>query len=211
MRIAFIGAGQVGGALADRVARAGHDVVLASHDPRSRSLRAALARNDALRAQPAAEAVHSSEVVFLATPWAAVERALAAAGDLTDKVLVDCTNPIGPGFALLVSGDGSGGETVQSLRPEARVVKAFSVYGFENLEDNAYPGYGALRPAMPIAGDDESATELVALLARELGWEPVVVGGIHMARTLEALALLWIHMARVQQRGPDFTWAMLRR
>lgn len=209
MRIAFLGAGRVGGALADRLARAGHDVVLAARDPRSRSVRAALERNSSLRAVPVTEGVHSSEIVFLATPYEAAGDALESAGDLTDKVVVDCTNPIEPGMTLAVSGETSGGETIQRAHPEARVVKAFSIYGFENLEECTYPG--ELRPAMLIAGDDETATELVASLATELGWEPVVVGGIHLARCLESLALLWVHMARVQKRGPDFTWAMLRR
>lgn len=210
-RIAMLGSGKVGGALAHRLVVLGHDVVLAARDSRSASVRATLARDERLRAVAVRDAVASSEVVFLATPWAATEDALHAAGPLEGKVLVDCTNPIGPGLSLAVCGQDSGGERVQALVPDARVVKAFSVYGYENFDDSAYPGHGELLPVMPIAGDDASALELVASFAAELGFEPLVAGGIVMCRSLEPLALLWIHLARVQQRGSGFTWGVLRR
>ncbi|MEZ5366388.1 MAG: hypothetical protein R2748_29635 [Bryobacterales bacterium] len=51
----------------------------------------------------------------------------------------------------------------------------------------------------------------VGELARDLGWEPVATGPIKMARYLEPMTMLWIEMARVQGRGPGFTWAMLKR
>ena len=211
MRIACIGTGKVGGALAGQLARVGHDVVLAARDVASDSVRAALAKSDALRALPVAEAVADADVVFLATPFNANESALAAAGDLAGKVVVDCTNPVGPGLTHGLDTERSGGELVQSLVPKARVVKAFTIYGWENFADSSYPGYGDLRPAMLIAGNDAEAKKTVSTLCEQLGWEPVDTGDISMSLHLEHMTLLWVKMGRVQGRGPGFVWAMLQR
>lgn len=100
MKIAFIGAGKVGAPLAAHLAEAGHDVVLAEARDGSSSVAQALTRSKRLRASPLAEAIKTAEVVFLATPYQANEGLLAPLADaLAGKVLVDCTNPVGPGRA----------------------------------------------------------------------------------------------------------------
>src|SRR5205085_2270566 len=97
--IAFIGYGNVGAPLADHLQRLGHDVVLAARDAGSDSVKELLARNGALRVESPADAVRSADVVFLATPFQAVEAALKpVAAVLAGKILVDCTNPVGPGL-----------------------------------------------------------------------------------------------------------------
>ena len=92
--------------------------------------------------------LRAAEVVFLATPFDAVEAALRGAGGMKGKVLVDCTNPEGPGLTHGLKSEGSGSKYVQSLVPGARVVKAFTIYGFETSQESADPGHGALKPAM---------------------------------------------------------------
>jgi len=210
VKIAFIGSGQVGSALADNLVRAGHDVVLAARDPGSESVRAALARQPRLTVGAPAAAVAAADLIFLATPYNANATALAGL-DLRGKVLVDCTNPVGPGLSHGLASRTSGAETVQQLAPGARVVKAFTIYGWENFADSAYPGYGDLRPVMLVAGDDAAANTRVGTLCQELGWEPLDCGPLANALHLEHLTLLWIKLARAQGRGPDFAWAMLRR
>lgn len=105
----------------------------------------------------------------------------------------------------------SGVEAVAEAAPGARIVKAFTIDGVENLRDNRYPGYGDLRPAMLIAGDDAPAKAEVAGFCRDLGFEPVDTGPLAQSLHLEHLTLLWINMARVQGQGPDLVWARLRR
>jgi predicted dinucleotide-binding enzyme len=104
----------------------------------------------------------------------------------------------------------SGGEFVQSLVPEAKVVKAFSIYGFENLEDPRYPGYD-IRPAMLFCGDDRRAKEIVSALIADCGFEPLDVGGLVQALHLEHMTLLWVRMVRAQGHSPHLVWAALRR
>jgi hypothetical protein len=211
MRIAFIGYGNVGAPLADHLQRAGHQVTLAADNAASDSVKKALARNADLGVAPVGEAVRSAEVVFLATPFQANEDALRGlSAALAGKVLVDCTNPVGPGLRHGLGSAQSGSEQVQALVPDAQVVKAFSIYGFENFEDSAYPAYD-VKPAMLFCGRDAAAKKIVAGLVAQLGWEPVDVGGLEQALHLEHMTLLWVRMVRAGGASPHLVWAALRR
>ncbi|MGA7955367.1 MAG: NADPH-dependent F420 reductase [Gloeobacterales cyanobacterium] len=212
MKIAFIGVGNVGAPLADHLQRLGHSLAIAARDPNSQSVQAALSRNAHFEVQTPIEAVKAADVVFLATPFSANEAALTEVrAALEGKILVDCTNPVGANLTHSLKSERSGSEVVQSLVPKAKVVKAFTIYGFENFEDNTYPGYGELKPAMLIAGDDTTAKQVVSTLCQELGWEPVDTGKLAMSLHLEHMTLLWIQMARINGLGSGFVWAMLRK
>jgi hypothetical protein len=211
MRIAFLGYGNVGAPLADHLQRLGHEVTLAAADHRSDRVKKALSRNGALSVAVPGAAVAMAEVVFLATPFQANEEVLKpVAGELAGKILVDCTNPVGPGLRHGLDSRQSGSEAVQKLVPAARVVKAFSIYGFENFEDNRYPAY-SVKPAMAFCGDDAAAKHTVGDLIAELGWEPLDVGGLEQALHLEHMTLLWVRMVRVGGATPHMVWARLRR
>jgi 8-hydroxy-5-deazaflavin:NADPH oxidoreductase len=211
MNITFIGIGNVGAPLADHLQKLGHSVSIAARDRQSESVQQALQRNPNLVVRSPSEAVNMAEVVFLALPFSAIEPALSEVKDaLKDKVVVDCTNPVGVNISHGLGSRISGGETVQQLIPQASIVKAFTVYGFENLEDSSYPGYGDLKPVM-IAGNNLAAKEIVSDLCRQLNWEPLDTGDISMSLHLEHMTLLWVKIARVQGRGTNFVWAVLER
>ena len=211
MKIAFVGHGQVGAPLADHLQRAGHEVTLAARDPGSASVRDALARNANLQVAAPKLAVRDADVVFLATPYQSNEAALRPLADeLRGKILIDCTNPVGPNLSHGLNSVRSGSEVVQALVPDARVVKAFTIYGFENFEDSAYPGYG-VKPVMMYCGNDAGAREVVGRLIAELGWEPLDVGGLEQALHLEHMTLLWVRMVRVMGHSPHMVWAVLSR
>ncbi|MCC6621735.1 MAG: NADPH-dependent F420 reductase [Deltaproteobacteria bacterium] len=211
MKITFIGAGRVGAPLASRLAASGHDVVLAESRAGSDSVASALARDPRLASSPLRDAVARADVVFLTTPFSANAEVLGAVADrLVGKVLVDCTNPVGPGLSHGLGGARSGSAVVQELAPGARVVKAFTIYGFENLEDPIFPDYD-LRPAMLFCGDDPAAKSDVARLIAACGFEPVDVGGLVQALHLEHMTLLWIRMVRAGGASPHLVWGALRR
>jgi predicted dinucleotide-binding enzyme len=211
MKIAFIGYGQVGGALADHLQRAGHTVALAAANPASESVSKALARNPGLGMAPPQDAVRMADVVFLATPFQANEQALQpVTAQLAGKILVDCTNPVGPGLTHGLDNRLSGTESIQAFVPQAKVVKAFTIYGFENFEDSAYPAYD-VRPVMLYCGNDSDAKRTVGMLIEQLGWQPMDVGGAEQALHLEHMTLLWVRMVRVGGRSPNFVWAVLER
>lgn len=116
MNITFIGTGNVGAALAVRLANAGHDVVLAKVREESPTLAAALQRNPKLTARPVHEAVDWAHIVVLATPFAANEALLPGLADaLAGKVLIDCTNPVGPGLTHGLHSVRSGSEDRKSV------------------------------------------------------------------------------------------------
>ncbi len=211
MNIAFIGCGNVGAPLADHLQRLGHAVALAADDPASASVREAVGRNGGLAVAPAKAAVRGADVVFLATPFQANEAILRElAGEMAGKVLIDCTNPVGPGLSHGLGNVQAGSEFVQKLIPGTRVVKAFSIYGAENFEDNTYPGYG-VKPVMMFCGNDGDAKVVAARLIEQLGWEPLDVGGLEQALHLEHMTLLWVRMVRVNGRSPHIVWAALTR
>jgi 8-hydroxy-5-deazaflavin:NADPH oxidoreductase len=185
--------------------------VIAARDPQSQKVQSALSRNAKLLVQDPLEAVAASDIVFLATPFVAIEPALTPLKSLlNNKILVDCTNPVGANLTHGLQSQISGSETIQKLVPDARVIKAFTIYGYENFEDNNYPGYGDLKPVMLIAGNDPTAKLVVAGFCEQLGWEPLDTGNLAMSLHLEHMTLLWIKMAGAQRKS-GFVWARLQR
>lgn len=211
MNVTFIGYGNVGAPLADHLQKLGHRVTLAARDANSEAVRKAQARNGALEAVPPEQAVRDAGVVFLATPYGVNEQVVPPLADaLAGKLLIDCTNPVGPGLSHGLGSVQSGSQALQALAPAARVVKAFTIYGFENFENNAYPGYG-VKPAMLFCGNDAAAKAVAADLIGQLGWEPLDVGGLEQALHLEHMTLLWVRLVRMQGHSPSLVWAALKR
>src|SRR5215813_3219588 len=95
MRLAIIGAGNVGKALGRRLAVARHDILYGVRDPsKARDLPAGVARD-------VASAAAAAEAILLCTPWTATEEACRSMGNLGGKVVIDCTNPLGmTGYGL---------------------------------------------------------------------------------------------------------------
>jgi len=211
MDIAFLGYGKVGSALADHLQRLGHDVTLVTNNPSSESLKKALARNPKLKVGEKKEAVRSADIVFLTTPFPTNEEVLnEIAQELKGKILVDCTNPIGPNITHALNNVQSGSEFVQKLVPDTKVVKAFNIYGFENFEDNRFPASN-VKPVMMFCGQDAVAKKTVGELIAQLGWEPLDVGDLSQALHLEHMTLLWVKLVRVGGHPPHSVWAMLKR
>ncbi len=203
--IGIVGAGNVGSTLGRGLAKAGHSIAYGVRAPGDEDARLLHERAKVVSVQTA---VAESDLVILATPWAATEAALLSAGDFQGKILVDVTNPIGPGFALTHGHTDSGGEQVARWAKNAKVVKAFNTTGAENMGN---PVYGPNRVAMYVCGDDEKACARVLGLAVDLGFDATVVGKLEKARLLEPMALSWIHMAVVMKKGRNMAFGILRR
>lgn len=208
MKIAVIGAGVVGSALAGGWARCGHQVCFGARDTGSAKVTAALSAVPGSTAASIADAVRAADAIVLATPWQGTEAALQAAGDCAGKPLLDATNPLTPSFGLELGHDHSGGEQVQRWAPSARVVKIFNSTGWENMAAPVYPGG---RAAMVYCGDDAAARQVAATLAADLGFEPLDLGPLSGARLLEPYAMVWIRLAIVQKQGRGIAFGLLRR
>ncbi len=209
MKIAFIGIGNVGFAIANNLQKKGHDIIVASDDTESSSVKKALQNNDAFSILPVKEAVANTEVVFLATPFMANESILKGI-DFGGKILVDCTNPVGAGISHGLKSEISGAEKVQEWAPNAKVIKAFTIYGFENFQNSSFPKYN-VNPVMMIAGNDPESKVTFEPLVNDLGFEMLDTGKLDQALHLEHMTLLWVKMVRRDGHHPNFTWAYLEK
>jgi len=186
MNITIIGAGNVGGALASSMTRAGHTVVIASSGSES-ALKVALATG-ARAAATNIEAVAGAEVVILAVGFPVVQTLATELGSALDgKVLIDATNAMKPDYSGPLFDTGSAGEAVQALFPRARVVKAFNT-AFASRQ--ASPVIDGIASDGFVAGDDAAAKVTVEALLTSIGFRPVDVGPLSFSRYLEALAYL---------------------
>ena len=209
MKIAVIGTGNVGGALGRRWAQKGHQVIFGARNPNSDKVQSLLeTAGPKASAAGIKEAAAASDVVVLAVPWNAIQQIIESLGNLTGKVLVDATNPIGPGLQLMVGTTSSGAEQIAGWAEGARVVKAFNTTGWENMANPIYDGEPS---AMFICGDGAEAKAAVAQLTEELGFDVVDTGALTMARHLEPLALVWINLAMVQGWERNFAFKIVKR
>ncbi|WP_438854517.1 NADPH-dependent F420 reductase [Agromyces sp. M3QZ16-3] len=209
MRIAIIGHGRVGGALAIQFARLGEEVVLGLDPGRPDTSEELRQRESRLTAAPMAEAASTADLVLVALPFKVLEAVVAPlASALAGRIVVDATNPVGPGLTHALGSERSAADDVASLAPEALVVKAFNIYGAENYGDPPEP-VGSVRPAMLIAGDDADAKRTVSGLLERMGWQPLDVGPRSRAVHLEHLTLLWLGLVRAGDHRPDLTWGAL--
>lgn len=197
MNIATIGAGRMGRGLARRLAAVGHSVTMTGRDP-DKVANLAADIPGGVKAGPISDA-GNADVVFLAVPYAQAAEALAEAGNLTGKVLVDITNPIGPDFTLAIGMTTSGAEEIQTLVPQARVVKAFNTIFSDvldiQLSDPDTP------PQVLYAGDHEFANQRVDGLITDMGFAPLAAGPLKNARLLEPIGLMTIQFGMALGHG----------
>jgi predicted dinucleotide-binding enzyme len=174
-RIGIIGDGNVGGALARGLQRAGHDVKAVGKD------------KAAVR-----EAIAWADVVFLAVPFAAIDDVIEVAGSqLAGKTLVDVTNALAADMSLAIGFTTSGAETLQKKAPKARVVKAFNTVFAQHMDSGRL---GDVPLTALVAGDDADAKKIVLDLAGEIGFDAVDAGPLVNARLLEPLGVLNIQL-----------------
>lgn len=181
MKIAVVGAGNIGGNIARRLALAGHEVTVSfSRDP---GALAALAADIGASAAPAADAVAAAEVVVVSVPWSVLPDALAQIGSLADKIVIDTTNQFGSGPMP------AAGQTAAAFNA-ARMVGARYTKSFNTLtaafQVDVAGRTGSERVVQWLCGDDEDAKRTVSRLIDEAGYQPVDLGGVDSCAAMEA-------------------------
>lgn len=209
MKLAFIGVGNVGFSLANNFQKRGHEIIVAHDDVNGETVQRAREKNPSFSAMKIQDAIDASDMVFLATPFKFNEEILSPL-KFHGKTLVDCTNPVGTGISHGLQSKVSGAEKVQEWAQDSVVVKAYSIYGFENLENPDFPAYD-VKPVMLLAGNDKASKQKIETLNSELGFESLDVGDLGQALHLEHMTLLWVKMVRANGHHPNFTWAYLER
>ncbi len=196
MKIAVIGTGDVAGALGPEFAAMGHRVTYGSRNPTRQSVLDLVERtgNQASAKSPA-DSAKSADIVVLAVPGQAVASVTRSLGDLTGKIIIDPTNPLGrvKQDANGIDDRRSNTEIIQAAAPGAFAVKAFSTLNYRQMIDPDSSG-GPISIIM--AGDSAEAKSTVAELADAMGLDPIDVGPLENARHIESLLLLWINNRR---------------
>jgi predicted dinucleotide-binding enzyme len=195
MRIAIIGAGNVGGGLGKALAGVGHEVVFGVRDPGSAKTQAALAEIGAAEAVSFEAAVEGADAVVFAIRPVALTATTAAIGNLEGRIVIDAMNRFDGDPARSTTQD------LAALLPGAKIAKAFNTIGFENY---ATARNRAVKVAMFVAGDDPDAKRVAMDLAAELGFQPEDAGGLANAKPLEEMVRVWLALTGVHGRTVGF-------
>jgi 8-hydroxy-5-deazaflavin:NADPH oxidoreductase len=184
LKIGMVGSGREGGALGTAFVKAGHPVIFSSRHPEE--LKGLVDSLGALaQAGSVEQAIAFGDVVAIVVPYTAMEQIGKDNGaTLAKKALVlDVSNPIarrdGEEIAKWVEGQGGAGLATAKLVPGAKIVRAFNAIGSAKIAEDARHGVG-----VPIAGDDPNAIAIASKLIQEIGFEPVLVGGLAMGKYL---------------------------
>ena len=186
MKIGFIGSGNIGGAIGELLAKAGHDVFFSSRNPDN--LKPLVARVGAkARAGTPKEAIAFADVVFLGVPYSSMQQiGQDYAGALKGKIVLDAGNPNvrrdGPVAEAAVA-KGAGVATAGHL-PGARIVRAFNQLNFKVFLSEAHRAGDKV--AVPLAGDDKEALSVASRLVTDAGFEPLVVGPLSAGKSFDS-------------------------
>ncbi|HNA77867.1 MAG TPA: NAD(P)-binding domain-containing protein [Turneriella sp.] len=205
MKIAVIGSGNVGGALAQKWAAKKHTVTLGVRDA-AKFKGNALATIPGISVASVTDAVAQSEIVLLATPATAAIDVAKSLGDTTGKVIIDAMNVVmgrGPvGFTNTA-------EAILANTQSREVVKSFNTTGYDNMLNTVY---GSEKLDMFMAGDSKDAKARVWQLALDAGFaECYDVGGNDKFALMEQFAFFWINLAMMQGQGRSIGFKLLRR
>ncbi len=183
MKIGIIGSGNVGSALGTTWVKAGHEVMFSSrHIEYNQSLAADLGAG--ARAGTPRQAAAFGDVLLVAVPYGALpDVGKDLAGLIEGKLIIDACNPFPNRDGEIADWalEKGAGLASAELLPGAHIVRAFNAIGAARM-GSAYQEPG--RIGMPIAGDDDEAVAVASRLIREIGYEPVLIGGLEMGKYL---------------------------
>jgi predicted dinucleotide-binding enzyme len=205
MKIAIIGTGNVGGALATVWSKKGHEISLGVQNEKEFKGKNLLT-NPNTTLNSISEAVKKSELLLIATPATVAIEVAKSLGDTSGKIIVDAMN--------IVMGRGPAGfsntsDAILANTNTKEVIKCFNTTGFNNIENPIY-GNEAIDAFM--AGDSKRAKSLVRDLALEAGFaECYDVGGNDKFTLMESYAFFWINLAMMQGLGRDIGFKILKR
>ncbi|MFY8003667.1 MAG: NADPH-dependent F420 reductase [Chitinophagaceae bacterium] len=204
MKIAIIGTGNVGGALATKWSSK-HTIYLGVRNS-DHFKGQHLLQNPNTTATTIEEAVKLSDVIVLCTPAEMAAEVTKALGDTSGKCIIDTMN--------IVMGRGPAGfsnttDAILANTPTTDVVKCFNTTGFNNMENTVY---GNTVIDMFVAGNSEKATAVAKELALDAGYENCYsIGGNDKFSLMEQFAWFWINLAMFQGQGREIAFKLLKR
>lgn len=205
MKIAIIGTGNVGGALATKWAAKGHEINLGVRDVHQFK-GAELLKNERTTAMEIIEAVGKSEIILLSTPAPSAVEVTKSLGDTRGKIIIDAMNVVmnrGPvGYTHTCA-------AILDNTATRDVVKCFNTTGFNNMADTQYGEYAI---DMFVAGDSLPGKQAAMQLALDAGFGACYdIGGNDKFELMEQFAWFWINLAMFQGQGRNIGFKLLKR
>lgn len=211
MRIGILGAGLMGGRLGTIWARSGHEVIFSYARDRAKLEKLARDAGGAARAGTPAEAAREAELVLTAVHWTRMDDVLEQAGDLAGKTVLTCSLAMSADDSHLVIGHTSSGpEALAARLPGAHVVAAFNTLPGEVLFPTFEAKGRGTPPDLIYCGDDDAAKHRAAMLIRDVGFNPVDLGGLRTARYMEPFGLAVSLLAYGGKDGPEMAYRFVR-
>lgn len=211
MKIAVLGTGMVGQALATRLTELGHEVTVGTRDVAATLAKTATdqmgnapysawaATHPQVRLATFADAAAEAELLVNATSGTVSMAALEAAGrdNLAGKILIDIANPLdfSRGFppSLFVKDTDSLGEQIQAAFADLKVVKALNTMTADLMVNPRHLADGD--HSVFVAGNDGDAKKTVTGLLESFGHTDIIdVGDITAARGTEMVLPLWLRL-----------------
>lgn len=206
MKIAIIGSGNVGGALAKKWIEASHTVMVGARTPMSeKNLKLATEIGED-RFNSIDFAVKQCDIILISTPAPSAVEVAKSLGDTTGKIIIDAMN--------IVMGKGPQGykNTTDAILDNTQtkdVVKCFNTTGANNMQN---PNYNNLALDMFVAGDSEKGKAAAIQLAKDAGFAACYnIGGNDKFELMEQFAWFWINLAMFQGQGRDIGFKLLKR
>lgn len=206
MKIAIIGSGNVGGALAKKWIHAGHKVLIGARFPlsdKNLQLAAEIGQDPFTSIE---SAVTQSDIILISTPATATVEVVKSLGNTAGKIIIDTMN--------VVMGRGPVGykNTTDAILGNTQtrdVVKCFNTTGFNNILN---PNYGNSALDLFVAGDSEKGKTIAVQLAKDAGFaECYNIGGNDKFELMEQFAWFWINLAMFQGQGREIGFKLLKR
>ena len=203
MKIAVLGAGNIGGTLGAKWVQAGHNVQFGVRDVNKPEVQKLLKTlSPKATASNLAQAIAFGDVVVFAIPGSSMDETISShAKALDGKVIIDTANKMNAPVVNSIA-------SINAKVPTAKAFRAFNTLGWENFQN---PVYGNIPADLFFCGPDGEARNQVEDLISDVGLRPIYVGGPEQAGLVDAVLSLWFTLAVKQKMGRNFAFKVLTR
>ncbi|MEI2273485.1 NAD(P)-binding domain-containing protein [Sphingobacterium sp. ML3W] len=187
-KVAIIGLGNIGRAIASNLVKGNHPVIISSREI-SKAQSFASELGILATAEEIAKAIEDANVIIPTIYFDKIKDFLSQyASELKGKIIIDVSNPIAPdgngGFKKIIDKDVSAGQVLLDLIPkETHFVKAFGTLGANSLSEVAFTEPN--RKVLFYASDSTNSNKQIEELITDSGFEPLHIGGINQSIRIE--------------------------
>ena len=191
-KVAVIGLGNIGKTVASNLVKGNREVTVASHTIEDANAFASVLGGLA-KAADVKTAIKESDIIIMSVWFSTIQELFKQySTELQGKIIVDPSNPIAPdgngGFKKIIGADESAGQILKHLLPtQSKLVKALGSLGAGSLGEAAHKKPEAV---LFYATDDKSVSSAIEELIKDVGFDPINIGGIDQSIRIEVFGEL---------------------